>query len=143
MFVVGLGGYYAYQTGYFLPGEPVRMLEADTGCQLHQQACSARLGDRRVDLSLSPLPVPLLKPVALTATLDNMPDVQAATILIEGVNMFMGFQHEVLSIEDGGQLSGSFSLAICSESVMHWQITLDIQTEDGIFRAVLPFTTER
>ncbi|PIE00354.1 MAG: hypothetical protein CSA79_04200 [Thiothrix nivea] len=100
-----------------------------------------------VSLGLSPRPIPLLKDIEINATVQGLVDVRTAQVSIEGINMYMGIQIIPLAVEttdNAGQevrLTGKMQLPVCTSSVMEWQATLRIQTENKTYQAAFPFTT--
>lgn len=127
--------------GYIASG---KLLTVQENCQLDQAPCEATgSGQRRVTINVAPQPLPLMKPIETSVTLYGFEDVISARFQVEGVNMFMGYQHALLTPRDHSPhaLSGSFMLPVCSNEVMQWRGTLSIQTRADLFQAHFPFTT--
>ena len=147
-FLVGVGGYVAY-TSPTLPlgatgaatSAPVLLSPVGAACRLDQGACWVAMADQQARLALSPLPVPTLKPVQLSASLTGFGVVHSVSVVVDGVEMSMGFQQAQLAMVGGDVWQGTFTLPICTNASMLWQAKLDIQAEAGHYQAVVPFVT--
>ncbi len=109
----------------------------DPACNLHRNACSAELpGGGRVELSLAPRPIPMVKPLAVEVTVSGR---QAARVEVDfaGVSMNMGLNRPLLEAVGGGRFKGAATLPVCVTGVMDWQATVLVETERE--RIAVPF----
>lgn len=133
-----------------------QLLTVQGNCQLESAPCEAVGKDQQyISISMTPKPLPLMKPITTQLEVRGFEDIISARFQVEGVNMFMGYQHAMLTASEASiaehtpltpqsklhLLSGSFMLPICSNEVMHWKGTLFIQTRAGLFQTRFPFTT--
>ena len=66
---------------------------------------------------------------------------QQVQVVVEGVNMDMGFQRAMLTPAGNAAWQGQFTLPICSTEQMQWQLTATVQTPSQVFQAIFPFIT--
>jgi len=123
-----------------------QLLTVQGDCQLERAPCEAVGKEQQhISISMTPKPLPLMKPITTQLEVRGFEDIISARFQVEGVNMFMGYQHAMLTASQtksqAHSLSGSFMLPICSNEVMHWKGTLFIQTRAGLFQTHFPFTT--
>lgn len=115
-------------------------VEPPAGCDLNKQSCAADLpGGGRVELSITPRPIPVVKPLQVSATLTGI----AAThveIDFDGVDMSMGFNRKTLDAGPGSVYSGAAMLPVCVTGRMLWRATLVIDTDRQ--RIAVPFRFE-
>ena len=84
-------------------------------CELERGACVALLpGGGEVQLSLSPRPVPLMKPLQVEARVKGS-DLGALRVDITGLNMEMGLNRTELAIAEENVWRGETILPICSQ----------------------------
>lgn len=144
-FVVGIGVFS------LLPldsgGADASMLTVQGECDLSHSSCLAQdQSGHEVKFSLSPRPVPLLKAVAVDATVMGMDDLRVAQISVEGINMYMGIQIIPLTITSSDsaseqKLTGTLQLPVCTSRTMEWRVTLVLQTNTKEYQTAYPFTT--
>lgn len=107
------------------------------GCDLHREACHADIpGGGRVELAISPHPIPVVKPLQVTATFSGIaPD--KVEIDFAGVVMNMGFNRVPLSATGEGGYTGEATIPVCVTGSMTWRATL--MAETGRQRIAIPF----
>lgn len=134
--------------GYFLfsasvPSPDVSVFHLQEPCNLRVSPCVARdsIG-RSIQFQLSPKTLPLMQALTAEVSLQGIEDVQSARVVVEGVNMFMGFQHTEL-LPQGQTLTGQLVLPVCSMERMEWAATVELVSARETFRAVFPFVTQR
>ena len=115
-------------------------VEPAAGCDLHQQACHADIpGGGRIELSLAPHPIPVVKPLQVNATLTG---ITANTVEIDfaGVVMNMGFNRKTLVASGDGRYTADAMLPVCITGRMAWRATLVVETDKQ--RIAVPFLFE-
>ncbi|MBP6036235.1 MAG: hypothetical protein KA603_08895 [Azonexus sp.] len=109
----------------------------DPACDLHRKPCSAELpGGGRVELSLVPRPIPMVKPLRLEVAVQGR-RVSAAEVDFAGVSMNMGLNRPRLIAGEEGHFSGQATLPVCVTGTMDWQATVLLETERE--RIAVPF----
>lgn len=142
--IAGVLRYQVYQTKS-TPEESsaaYRQLIAEANCFLQERACSASDQQAQIKLSLTPQPVPLMKPVQATLQLSGLPPIESIELKIEGSNMYMGFQTVQLVKQTATDWQGSFSLPVCSESEMHWQVTASLNSASQAYQSRFKLVTQ-
>lgn len=143
--LVGVGAYVFYQqtspTLLSTRSNPITQVQAT--CLLNKRDCSATVAQGQVTLSLNPKPTPLMKDIQVQLTTKGLGMLNAVHLKIEGLNMYMGFQTADLKQVAEGEWHGSFSLPICSESQMHWQLTVDLKSAEQAYQTNFQFITQR
>ena len=126
--------------GYKLsPRQPQRAAQTvdATACDLNAQACAAELpGGGRIELSITPRPIPVVKPLRISAHLSGIA-ADKLEIDFAGVSMDMGYQRQQLVADGHGGFSGAAMLPVCVTGRMTWQATLLI--DSGRQRFAVPF----
>ena len=144
-FIFGVGSYLAYQTWLPSPlksSEPI-LLISEANCFLQERTCIASHQQVQITLALSPQPVPLMKPVQVSMQVHGLNHLEAIELKIEGVNMYMGFQNVQLTKQSDNEWQGSFTLPICSESEMHWQVTANLNSKQQSYQSSFNLVTQR
>ena len=125
---------------------PMLLAKADltvspaAACDLQQQACHADLpGGGRIELSLTPRPIPVVKPIQVSVALTG---IAARTLEIDfaGVDMNMGYNRLSLVAAGGGRYEGTAMLPVCVTGRMAWRATLVL--DSGQQRIAVPFVFE-
>ena len=107
------------------------------GCDLNAQTCAAELpGGGRIALSITPRPIPVVKPLRVSAHLSGIA-ADKLEIDFAGVSMDMGYQRQQLVADGHGSFSGEAMLPVCVTGRMTWQATLLI--DSGRQRFAVPF----
>jgi hypothetical protein len=119
-------------------------LTVQSPCDLQQGVCHAQDAQGHgVSLQLTPHPIPLMKPVTAQVVVQGMDAVNGVMVVVQGVNMDMGFQRAQLIATQPPQWSGAFTLPVCANAAMQWQATVTVQTPTATFVAPFLFTTQR
>ena len=111
------------------PRQPQRSIQTVEvlACDLNAQACAAELpGGGRVELSITPRPIPVVKPLQVNARLVGV-RAEAIEIDFAGVSMDMGENRLRLVADGDGSFSGTAMLPVCVSGRMTWQATLTLQ----------------
>lgn len=118
-------------------------LPADKSCDLQRAACSSGLpGGGRVSFSIEPRPIPVLRPVKLTVTVQGA---QAKNVEVDftGIHMKMGYNHPQLQAMGAGRFKGETTLPICSTGGMAWRATVLLEANGKQFAVPFEFVTSR
>lgn len=126
-------------------GLPVDHWMLQEPCVLQQEPCTATADDNSgsITFSITPNSIPLLKELTITVTTTGIANVSHAKVIVEGVNMFMGYQKAELQRINDNTLQGHLTLPICSNTHMEWQASLNLTTSAHEITAVFPFETNR
>lgn len=109
----------------------------DAACDLQAGPCSSAIpGGGRIKLSIAPHPIPLLRPLNLTVTVEGL-DARMVEVDFVGVDMNMGYNRHQLKAQSDGQYSGEATLPVCITGRMAWQASVIVTT--GKTKAVAPF----
>lgn len=115
-------------------------LAVPPGCDLNRSACSADLpGGGRVELDITPRPVPLVKPLQLVVSISGMVAEQV-DIDFAGLSMNMGYNRKTLTAAGQGRFRGEAMLPVCVSGRMTWRATLIV--DSGRQRIAVPFLFE-
>lgn len=108
-----------------------------TGCDLHAAPCASTLPDGgRIELSLSPHPIPLLRPIAVTVRLQRL-EARKVEVDFAGESMNMGFNRHQLQRQPDGSYAGNTVLPVCVTGRMAWRASVIVDTERD--QVVAPF----
>lgn len=134
LLAIGAAGYWF--SPLLLPKSDV-IAQPEAGCDLNRQACAAALPDGgRIELSLSPRPIPTVKPLAVEVRVSGL-DVGKAEIDFAGIGMNMGYNRTTLAPADAGRFTATASLPVCITGSMPWQVT--VLLDAGRHRISIPF----
>lgn len=118
-------------------------LPLDKSCDLHQGACSSSLPDGgKLTFSMSPRPIPVLRPLKLEVTLQGA-EAKAVEVDFAGVDMKMGYNRPQLQEGGDGRFTGEATLPICSVSSMAWRATVLVQIGGKLIAVPFEFVTSR
>ena len=116
-----------YFSPLLLPKADV-MAVPDAACDLQRQACPARLPDgTRIELSISPRPIPILTPLRVEVTLSGI-KANKVEFDFAGETMTMGYNRVELTA-GAGRHAGEASLPVCVSGGMNWVATVLIETD--------------
>ena len=104
----------------------------DPGCDLNRGACRASLpGGGQVELSLSPRPIPVVRPMKIEATVSGPATMAVDHVEMDfaGITMNMGFNRVTLPPEGNGRFAGETSIPVCVTGRMRWRGTLIVTTD--------------
>lgn len=99
-------------------------------CDLHQQSCTAEQDQARVNLKISPRPIPIAKPLGIEVELNGL-TASKVELDISGINMYMGYNRVTLRSTKPDRFVGTSMLAFCTNQKMEWQITVIVHQPDG------------
>jgi hypothetical protein len=129
-----------YKLSPLLQAKADLTVEPMAGCDLNKQACAADLpAGARLELSLTPHPIPLVKPLQVSVSLSGMV-ADKVEIDFAGLSMNMGHNRKILVADGQGGFSGEAMLPICITGRMVWQATLIV--ESGRQRIAVPYLFE-
>jgi len=110
---------------------------AEAGCDLQRQACSAALPqDGRLELSITPRPIPLLQTLRVEVTVNGV-EARKVEVDFAGESMNMGFNRSELTATGRGSHVGETSLPVCVSGSMTWVATVVVETDRQ--RIAVPF----
>ena len=115
-------------------------VEPAAGCDLHTQACHADIpGGGRIELSLTPHPIPVVKPIQVSVSVKG---ITASKLEIDfaGVDMNMGLNRVTLVATGDGRHTANAMLPVCISGRMAWRATLMVETDKQ--RIAVPFLFE-
>lgn len=98
-------------------------LTPEAGCDLNRSACRATFAGGAIELSLEPRPVPVVKPMQVTATIAGL-DPAAVELDFSGVSMNMGYNRVALEKAADGRFTGQATIPVCITGRMAWRATL-------------------
>jgi len=125
-------------------GTDVDWYLATLPCELHQVGCSAHLGEgRSISLQVdSPGGIRALETLPLAVEVAGV-SANAVSVDFVGRDMDMGLHRYPLRQQDNGRFEGVGQVPICTESVMHWQAEVVVETPQGRLGSRFDFTVER
>ena len=134
LILTATGGYWF--SPMLLPKSDVAVT-ADAGCDLNSQTCGASLrGGGRIELSISPHPIPMVQPLTVEVRVVGL-EAKKAEIDFAGIGMNMGYNRPELAPAGPGRFAGSASLPVCITGSMPWQATVLLETAQE--RISVPF----
>lgn len=115
-------------------------LTPPAGCDLNRQACAVEVpGGGRIELTIAPHPIPVIKPLQATVTFTGLaPD--KVELDFAGVVMDMGFNRMTLTPAGEGRYVGETTIPVCVTGRMLWRATLVV--ESARRRIAVPFQFE-
>ena len=118
-------------------------LPLDPACDLHQGPCAALLpGGGRLEFSLEPRPIPVLKPLRLEVRATGF-KADSMEVDFAGVDMKMAFNRPRLEPEKDGLFTGQTSLPVCVRDKMSWQATVLVESSGKQIAVPFRFETKR
>ncbi len=114
-------------------------LAPEAGCDLNRSACRASFAGGSIELSLEPRPVPVVKPMQVTATITGL-DPAGVELDFSGVSMNMGYNRVTLDKAGEGRFTGQATIPVCITGRMAWRATLLIDAPGQ--RISVPFIFE-
>jgi hypothetical protein len=115
----------------------------NANCNLNLAPCVTNLPmGGQVQLSISPKPIPLVKPLHIQVKLT---DIQADSVEVDFIciGMNMGFNRAQLKQKGSGQFEGDSMLPICIKRSMDWEARVLVSTEAGMLLIPFRFSTSR
>jgi hypothetical protein len=119
------------------PGK-VTDLPAGSPCDLQHGPCSTRLPNGgRLEFSIGPRPIPVLKPIRLQA---RVAGVAARSVEVDfaATDMDMGFNRVALKPAGDGNFTGQGMLPVCVRNRMSWRASVLIDAGGGA-KLSIPF----
>ena len=118
-------------------------LPLDPACDLHQGPCAALLpGGGRLEFSLEPRPIPVLKPLRLEVRATGF-KADSMEVDFAGVDMKMAFNRPRLGPGKDGLFTGQTSLPVCVRDKMSWQATVLVESSGKQIAVPFRFETKR
>lgn len=109
----------------------------DPACDLNAGPCSSAIpGGGRIELSIEPRPIPLLRPLRLVVKTQGL-DARLVEVDFTGMEMNMGYNRPQLKHEGEHQFTGETTLPVCITGGMAWQAAVIVTTPK--IKAVAPF----
>ena len=118
-------------------------LPLNTACDLQLGPCVTELpGGGRLELSLEPRPIPVLKPLKLQVRAIGFEagSVESVEVDFAGVDMKMAFNRPRLVPGKDSLFTGEATLPVCVRDKMAWQATVLVKSDGK--RIALPFRFE-
>lgn len=115
----------------------------DPTCNLQAGPCNSDIpGGGRIELSIEPRPIPLLRPMRIVVKTQGL-DARLVEVDFTGVDMNMGYNRPQLKQEGEHQFSGETTLPVCITGHMSWQAAVVVTTPKLKVVAPFRFTTSR
>ena len=108
----------------------------EPGCDLQRRACPASLPQGRMELSITPRPIPFLQPLRVEASFIGI-EPKKVEADFAGESMNMGYNRSQLTATGAGRHAGEASLPVCVSGSMAWVVTIIIETDRQ--RIVVPY----
>ena len=129
-----------YKLSPLAPAQAELTIAPLPGCDLNTRACAAELpAGGHLELSITPRPIPLVKPLQLIVRLSGMA-ADKLEIDFAGHSMNMGYNRQALVADGDGGYRGDAMLPVCVTGRMVWQATLLIDSARQ--KIAIPFLFE-
>lgn len=137
---LGLIAVVGYQySPLLLPKADLTLVPA-AGCDLNHDACHADIpGGGRIELLVTPQPIPVIKPLQVTATFSDIVP-SHVDIDFQGEVMNMGYNRVTLTPDGNGRYTGQATIPVCVTGRMLWRATLTVESNSK--RISVPFLFE-
>jgi hypothetical protein len=140
MLTIGLVAIVGYKLSPLISPAAETRLAPDPGCNLHRGSCSVSVAGGRLELSLSPQPVPLIKPIRIEVRTRGI-SLRRIDADFAGIGMNMGFNRPQLLPQGSNVHVGEATLPVCITGTMRWELTLLLETGSGLFSIPFRFDT--
>jgi hypothetical protein len=111
------------------------------GCDLHEAACTATLGDGTpVTLSITPRPIPVMEKLRFAVTADSLKQ-DRLKVEMYGLNMNMGRYSYTLRRDANGTYRGEGMIPSCV-AAMQWRANIIAESPTKRIGTYFTFTTE-
>lgn len=140
--IVGLVSAGWYKNQQAKTHEVLLQLEADRSCDLQKSSCTLKWSEGAVSLSITPRPIPLVKPINISVQLKTL-KVKAVAVDFKGTSMNMGPNNVKLVNAHNNRWIGTGMLPVCIRNQMEWQADVYLQTDKGIIIAPFIFVTHK
>jgi hypothetical protein len=135
--VLALIAFIGYQYSPLLLPKADLTLPPPKECDLNQQACTVDVpGGGSIKLSLTPRPIPVIKPIRIAVTVSGMGTKQV-DLDFQGVQMNMGYNRVKLTKTDDDHYEGDATIPVCITGRMLWRATLMVEATTQ--RIAIPF----
>lgn len=115
----------------------------DPACDLNAGPCTSDIpGGGRIELSIEPRPIPLLRPLRLAVKTQGL-DARQVEVDFTGIDMNMGYNRPQLKREGENRFSGETTLPVCITGGMAWQAAVLVTTPGQKAIAPFRFSTSR
>jgi hypothetical protein len=109
----------------------------DPACDLNAGPCSSDIpGGGRIEISIEPRPIPLLRPLKLVVKTQGL-DARQVEVDFTGMDMNMGYNRPQLKQEGESRFTGETVLPVCITGGMVWQAAVVVTTPK--LKAIAPF----
>lgn len=135
---VAFGGYMASR---MLISPVTVALEPEAGCDLQRVPCRALLpAGGQVMLSISPRPIPLVKPVTLDVEINGL-DADEVEADISTADMYTGPNRRKLRAVTDAHYTAETMLGTCTRDTMRWRATVRVRDGRTIYSVPFEFLT--
>jgi hypothetical protein len=140
MLLIGLVTVVGYKLSPLLSPKADTRLQPKPGCNLHRGACNVALDDGELEISISPRPIPLVKPIAIEVRSTGA-EIKRIDADFAGIGMNMGYNRPQLVAVGENRYRAETTLPVCITGTMDWELTLMVET--GTKHVLIPirFTT--
>jgi len=139
--ILALAGYFA--ASHYAGNKGVARVVSIDDCDPGMAKCRSKLQDGTVIwFSISPRPIPLMKPLRVVVEVDGAGYVPNR-LDITGLNMEMGLNRTSLQPDTNSRWTGETILPICSQRRMHWQAALRLDVGGEQLQLLYRFHTNR
>jgi hypothetical protein len=151
MLLVVLIGVVGYKLSPLLGSTADIRISPPGNCNLHRAPCVVEFDNGRLELSLSPQPIPLIRPITIKVRTTGI-DVRRIDADFAGIDMNMGINRPQLLPVSGsdptgpsgafreGRFQGETTLPVCITDSMNWELSLLVETRTGSFLIPFRFT---
>jgi hypothetical protein len=146
MLIVGLVGVVGYKLSPLLSSTTDIRIAPPATCNLHRATCVVEIEGGRLELSLSPKPVPLIRPITIEVRTVGLA-IRRIDADFTGLDMNMGYNRPQLLPIDASLPAGEAlfrsetNLPVCITDSMNWELSLLVETKTGSFLIPFRFTT--
>lgn len=115
----------------------------DLSCNLQVGSCASNVpGGGRIEFSIEPRPIPLLRPLRLAVKVQGL-DARKVEVDFTGIDMNMGYNRPQLKPAGKQQYAGETTLPVCITGGMAWQAAVVVTTPELKIIAPFHFNTAR
>ena len=124
--MIAVGGLGWWLSPLILPASDIE-LSPPPGCDLHRAPCASRTADGRIELSITPRPVPIAQPFRIEVR-TTLAQVRGVEVDFDGVTMSMGYNRPHLKPAGDGLWISEGMLPVCVTGPMLWRATVLVET---------------
>ena len=113
-------------------------------CQIDRSSCQIDLGDNRlIEVDITPRGIPQVTPLQLTVNTQGF-SASEVSITFEGIEIDHHLPaYRLYAQADSQRFIGKGFLSLCTLSKMHWLAHVEVVSQQGRYRASLPFVTHK